>query len=899
MLGQTISHYKILEKLGEGGMGVVYQAQDTKLDRLVALKFLPQHLASSEADKARFVQEAKAASALNHPNVCTIHDIQEHDGQMFIVMEFVDGQTLRERKGSITFKQAVDIGIQIAEGLAAAHEKGIVHRDIKPDNIMIRRDGIAQIMDFGLAKLRGSVSRLTKEGSTVGTAGYMSPEQVQGLDADHRSDIFSAGVLLYELFTGQLPFKGVHETALLYEIVNVDAAPMSALKPDIDPELDRIVLECLDKDANERTQSAKQIAIDLKRFRRVSSRQHLSRVTAARPIPVLAPSGPADGGSAPGRMRTPRRELIAWGCVALLTAAVGVLLLRSPSADSAAQQRMYSAIVVPESIYIHSYGSRGGQPVLSPDGRTLAFTGILPDGAYRIFTRSLGEADVHVVAGTEDGSGVFWSPDGKYLGFFSDGRMRKVDLVGGSPATIVPVANPRGATWGPDGTIIYAPDYQSGLFRVTADGKGKPEPLTTLDSSRHEGSHRWPVFLPDGKHFLYLARTASETGEAEGDAVFVGSLDGGAPRLLVQSSYNAAFGGGYLLFARGSALMAQRFDPDQLALQGDPVKIQDGVLNDPSYNIAVFTVAQSGMLVFQSGQTQNGARPILVSRNGTILRPLGDKISESDQPRFSPDGKQVAFYVYDMRSRRSNIWLYDLRSDGRRRLTTRPGGDFWPVWSRDGSSIFFSSMGRDRRDIYDQSTSHSGGEQEAFSSSGEDIVRDVSPDGETLLVESTDLAQRKGDLWLVPSKGKDRKPVSFQTTRFNEQRGRFSRDGNWIAYVSDESGEDEIYVKKVSTPDADAWKVSSGGGWAPVWDYKTNELIYLNRENQFLAATLRYTATGVEVTSVKTLFRAPTFASEYDLSPDGSTFVIGRYLEVQKFPPLSLMTSWMPERSKK
>ena len=277
MIGTTISHYKILEKVGEGGMGIVYKAQDTNLDRFVALKFLPERLSNSEQDRARFLQEAKAASALNHPNICTIYGIEEHNGQLFIVMELVDGQTLSEKKNSITFKQALDIGIQLAEGLAVAHEKGIVHRDIKPDNIMVRKDGIVQIMDFGLAKLRG-VSKLTKEGSTIGTAGYMSPEQVQGQDADHRSDIFSYGVLLYELFTGQLPFRGVHESALMYEIVNSDAPPMSSVKPEISAELDSIVLECLEKDPNERTQSVKQISIDLRRSKRESTKQRVSRI---------------------------------------------------------------------------------------------------------------------------------------------------------------------------------------------------------------------------------------------------------------------------------------------------------------------------------------------------------------------------------------------------------------------------------------------------------------------------------------------------------------------------------------------------------------------------------------------------------------------------------------------
>jgi serine/threonine protein kinase len=289
MIGKTIAHFTILEKLGEGGMGVVYKAQDTKLDRVVALKFLPEQATATEEARARFIQEAQSASALNHPNICTIHDIQEYDApppagkQIFIVMECVEGEMLRERKQSVSLKQAIEIGIQLADGLAAAHEKGIVHRDIKPENIMIRKDGIVQIMDFGLAKLHG-VSKLTKEGSTIGTVGYMSPEQAQGLEADHRSDIFSLGVVLYELMTGQLPFKGVHETAVTYEIVNVDAVPMASIKPEIDQSLDAIILECLAKEPDERCQSAKEVSKDLKRFKRESNRQKVSRVTQAHQI---------------------------------------------------------------------------------------------------------------------------------------------------------------------------------------------------------------------------------------------------------------------------------------------------------------------------------------------------------------------------------------------------------------------------------------------------------------------------------------------------------------------------------------------------------------------------------------------------------------------------------------
>ena len=896
MIGQTISHYKILEKLGEGGMGVVYKAEDTKLDRTVALKFLTQQLASSEADKTRFIQEAKAASALSHPNVCTIHDIQEHDGQMFIVMEFVDGQTLREKRGTISLKQTLDIGIQIADGLAAAHEKGIVHRDIQPENIMIRRDGIAQIMDFGLAKLRSAsskINRLTKEGSTVGTAGYMSPEQVQGQDVDHRSDIFALGILLYELFTGQLPFKGVHETALLYEIVNVDPVPMSAVKPEIDPELDRIVLECLDKDPNERTQSAKQVSIDLKRFKRESSRQHLSRTMTSRPAMKVSSSHSTQSlGEEIPQTSVSKREIIAWIVAGVVSAMFLFVMLKQKPDIATARRMIRSSIVTPESVYIHSYGARSGRPVFSPDGRSIAFEGILPDGSSKIFVRSLDEKETHPVPGTENAQSPFWSYDGKMLGFFADGKMKKIDLSGGSPTTITAVLNERGATWNKNDIIVYCPDYQSGLFQVSADGKGTPRQLTTPDSARHEGSHRWPFFLPDGKHFLYLARTAVESGEAEGDAIFVGSLDGTERKMLVQSSFNAGYANGYLLFARNQVLMVQRFDVDNLSLSGDPVKVEDDMLNDPSYNIAVFTVSDNGMLLYQPGNTTGGARPILVERTGTIIRTVGDNLLEQDQPRFSPDGKQLAMYMYDLRSRRSNVWLYDLQTNGRRRITTRPEGDFNPLWSPDGATIYFTSGGVSNRDIFRQSVSHNSREEEIFSSPKNDIGLDISPDGSILLFSSTDVKDNSSDLFLLNLQDSKREPFSFQSTRFNEHSARISHDGKWITFVSDESGEDEIYVKRFSQPDADPLKISSGGGNEPRWGIGLNELIYVNNQSQIVAATLRFTENSVIVDNTKILFRSPPFYSIYDVSRDGKTFVFSRFVEMQKLSSLSLVTDW-------
>jgi serine/threonine protein kinase len=388
MIGLTISHYKILEKLGEGGMGVVYKAQDLNLDRFVALKFLPPHVAASINDKARFLQEAKAVASLAHPNICTIHSVEEEDGKAFIVMEYVEGKTLKDMGANIPLKQALEIGTQVADGLAAAHEKGIVHRDIKPDNIMIRKDGRVQIMDFGLAKLRG-VSRLTKEGTTVGTAGYMSPEQVQGQETDHRTDIFSLGVVLYEMFTGESPFKGIHETAITYEIVNVDPAPLSAIKPDIDPQLEGIVLDCLEKDTKERCQSAAEVARDLKRVKRESSRQHVSRVTRAykRPDQKLATGADLLAGSGSSRV-----FLYAFlGALVLLVAAVVWHL--------STQRKSHSADVVKFTLADPGVAI-GSYAAVSPDGKQIAFIGYSGSGD-RVYVRSLSELESRPLSGTE------------------------------------------------------------------------------------------------------------------------------------------------------------------------------------------------------------------------------------------------------------------------------------------------------------------------------------------------------------------------------------------------------------------------------------------------------------------------------------------------------------------
>ncbi|MBD3297288.1 MAG: protein kinase, partial [candidate division Zixibacteria bacterium] len=526
MIGQTIAHYRVLEKLGSGGMGEVFLAEDTKLDRKVALKFLPEHLALEGEVKARFLQEAKAAAAFTHPNVCSIHDVQEHDGRMFIVMEYVDGPTLRDKKDSLSITQIVEIGAQIADGLAAAHQQGIVHRDIKSENIMLRKDGIAQLTDFGLAKLKGVTSRLTKEGSTLGTTGYMSPEQALGQDVDHRSDIFSLGVVLYELLTGEMPFTGAHEAAIMYEIVNVEAAPPSAVNPELDPELDRILLECLQKEPDERYQSAREVAKDLRRFKRDSGRKRVSRISQSRVTQSRAPAtrmatSPHSVVGTPEPEPSEKKQLrwLPWALVAVLLLAVGYLLVAG--ARGKRTEGVYRfPILPPDNFSLTIEGA--GNLAISPNGRYIVYAAQDSAQTPYLWLRPVDKLTAQQLPGTELGWYPFWSPDSRYVGFMTRaGKLKKIDVTGGPPVVLCDAASGRGGSWNENGDIIFSENSVSGIWRVSSAG-GVPEPITVLDSVGERYTHRWPWFLPDGNTFLYYQRRGTGGSEGLDDSVFVG-----------------------------------------------------------------------------------------------------------------------------------------------------------------------------------------------------------------------------------------------------------------------------------------------------------------------------------------------------------------------------------------
>ncbi len=894
MIGQTISHYKLLEKLGEGGMGVVYKAVDTKLDRPVALKFLPPHLLASEQDKARFVQEAKSASALNHPNVATVYEIDERDGQLFIAMEFVDGVTLREKMGTISLKQAIDMGIQLADGLSAAHEKGIVHRDIKPENIMVRKDGICQIMDFGLAKLRGTqskISRLTKEGSTIGTAGYMSPEQVQGQDVDHRSDIFSLGVVLYELFTGELPFKGVHETALLYEIVNVDAVPMTAMKPGIDPSLDAIVLECLAKEPAERYQSVAEVAKELRRFKRESTRQRVSRVTTARtayapsqPGPVVTDIGNTQN-NAPGTPKS-RFTWMAVSFVCLVAAGVfAYLYFRQPD-------RMESPIV-----FTITAPEKGGfdspVPAISPDGRMISYVGHDSSGVSLLWIRSLGSLTPRALQGTDGAFFPFWSPDSRTIAFFAPGKLMKVSIAGGLPQTICEAPNGRGGSWSVNGIIVFSPDYNAGIWKVSASG-GVPTAVTVLDTVQHDISHRFPCFLPDGEHFVYFRNV----GRDAKSGLYIHSLDGGEDRFLLSSQGDGIYvSPGYLLALREKSLVAYHFDPGKKEVQGDGIQILDDVGSMANYNLGAFSASQNGTLVTMQG-VAGGRQLIWFDRSGKQLKATVVTGSVYDF-HLSPDERRIVFRRVDPQTNNQDLWIFDVARNVQTRFTFEPAIDDDPAWSPDGSRIIYDCNPEGVRNLYMKTSTGAGSPELILKSPLDKAPLDWSRDGKYLLYQVEDPVT-KSDLWILPLSG-DRTPFPYLHSKFFETDARFSPDGQWVAYACDESGKYEVYIQHFPLSGG-KWQISTNGGAAPEWRRDGKEIFYLSAERKLMAVDIQASGSSVEIGIPSPLFEANvdiySAPNRYDVSSDGKNILVNTSGFEYSSKPMVVNLNWISQLGK-
>ncbi len=819
MIGEIILHYKIIEKLGEGGMGEVFKAQDTKLDRFVALKFLPSLLTASEDDKARFIQEAKAASAMNHPNVCTIHDIQEYEGQLFIVMEFVDGKTLKDKKDSLSEKQILEIGIQVAEGLAAAHEKGIVHRDIKPENIMVRKDGIAQIMDFGLAKLykESNVSRLTKIGSTVGTMGYMSPEQIQGLDVDHRTDIFSLGVVLYELLAGELPFKGVHETAIMYEIVNVDAPPLSKLKEGIDPELDEIILECLEKDKEERCQSAKELAKDLRKVKK-SSGHRKSRVYKTQTFTnvdenVKTKSGVLD-------VNFKKRIIKNKAPISIISLLLIVLFIMTflflNSSPVVSGKPVNLSMNIKEGLALGPFSSFA----ISPDGSQIVYT-VNQTNARMLYLREINSYEAKPIPGTEGALSPCFSPDGKWLAFWSDEKMKKTLLSGGPVTVIFDSKTPTHPLpylfWGTDKEIYFSLGIAGGIYRVSADG-GQYELIANTDSTEGQVSYRWPVLLPDGDNLMFTVESVSGNASSR---IMVRSLKNGTTKTIVDNAeYSNYVEPDYILLIRNNALYASKFDLGNLSLKGSLVPVLTNVTMISQSGQPEFALSDNGTMVYLPGGTLSNDRNLAwVDHSGKILKStdLHQPIEDFD---ISPDGKKVAVTI---EGAAWNIWIYDIERNTLSRLTY--GIDARdPLWTPDGKSIVYDSFRNGYYGLYITNLDNSGKERMLIKSNYFVVPYSISKDGKYVAyTEADSLGNQK---MVVKTLNENVPPKVINNEPFNHQWPLFSPNGNYMAYTSNESGKREVYVNTFNGPVSKIQISTKGGNW-PFWSQDGKYLYYI------------------------------------------------------------------------
>lgn len=883
--GSKLGRYEIRSKIGEGGMGEVYLARDTQLGRDVAVKVLPSAYSIDKDRLHRFEQEACAASALNHPSIIVIYDIGTHDGAPYIVSELLEGETLRSRIGGTALNQrrAVDYALRIAQGLAAAHEKGIVHRDLKPENIFITKDGRIKILDFGVAKLtqpdrNQSQTNIptrrvdTDPGVVIGTAGYMSPEQVRGKGVDHRSDIFSLGAILYELLSGRRAFHGESAADTMSAILKEDPPELTETNKTISPALERLVNHCLEKNPEARFHSARDLAFALEA------------------VSTSPGSGETFTAMTPMASRPSLGKHLPWVIVALLGIALLVALpfvilyfRQKPSATAAATTRFF--IYPPEKAYY------GGSFAVSPDGRRLV-SRVNYEGKVLLWVRALDSLTAQPLAGTEDSSFPFWSPDSRFIGFFSKGKLRKIEVTGGPAQTLCDAPDPRGGTWNADGVIVFAPKGADVLYRVPAGG-GTPVPLTTLDTSRKEISHYHPRFLPDGRHFLYLASSP----QRESAGIYVSSLDKHEPKRLVSTDASAEYAPpGYLFFLRERTLMAQGFDADKLALRGEPFSVAEQVDRlGGGARFALFSVSQTGVLTYRTGFSDS-SQLTWFDREGKPLETVGPT-GGYNSPWLSPDEKRVAFGRQEPEGGGFDIWLLEIARGNLNRFTFDPAIDQSPIWSPDGSRIVFSSDREGVLNLYQKAASGAGNDEALLKSDYPKNPNDWSADGRFILY------QTGTDLWILPLSG-EQKPFPFLQTEFTEGWARFSPDGKWIAYNSNESGTWQVYVQSFPASGG-KWMISTDGGAQPQWRRDGKELFYISSNRKLMAVDVTGNGSTFEAGVPKPLFdlrlqtpALPGPRNYYIAAADGKRFLVTSVSEERVTTPTTVVMNWTADLKK-
>jgi len=884
--GQTLLHYRIVEKIGEGGMGEVWKAVDTTLDREVAIKFLPDAFAGDAERLARFEREAKMLATLNHANIASVYGLHESDGKRFIAMEMVPGEDLAQRlaRGPLAVEDAVDVARQVAEALEAAHEQGVIHRDLKPANIKRTPDGKIKVLDLGLAKALAPetssdpasvslsptmTSAGTVAGTLLGTAAYMSPEQAKGRAVDRRADIWAFGVVLHEMLTGSKMFEAetISETlaAVLRDDVSFDRLPR-----DIPASVTSLLKRCLDRDPRTRLRDIGEARIALA-------------------PESLAASGPAV--DVPTSVATPPRgrEWLAWAVAAvalLAVVALAWLALGRGSADPPEEIR--ASIRPPAEQRFEAYGTHSGGVTISPDGTRMTFVSGSGSGRPSLYVRTLGSDTAQPVPGSEGATYPFWSPDSRQIGFFLGGKLKKVDLGGGAPMTICDASEGRGGTWNRDGVILFAPDTQAPIHRVLAGG-GVPEPVTNLDISRlGETTHRYPFFLPDGNHFLYLRGSHAAANDDDVNSIWIGSLDSDETTELMQSGSNARYARGHLFFVRDRFLMAQPFDTSALRFTGDAFVVGEEIVFQPTFWRGAFDASENGLIVFQGGLASDRFLTWF-DRDGNELEVLAQPGSY-ETIRLSPDGRSLAATVLDENSGRADIWIHDVKRKVGSRLTFDEMNDTQPVWSPDGKRVAFqSNRAGPVGNIFVRQADGRGDAEVLFASEATATPQDWSPDGKHLAI---DHGIGKSDLWIVPLDGGE--PFSLVATEFDEGYARFSPDGEWLGYISNESGRYELYLTRFPGGEG-KWQLSANGAdWLLGWKRDGTELYYLDLEGGLTAVRVEL-GQNVVVDMPQRLF--PTRAGNtWDSALDGERFILGVPDDPTEDYPITLVVNWNGSR---
>ena len=884
MVGQTLGHYRLIALLGAGGMGEVYRAADTSLHREVALKILPASVANDADRLRRFEQEARAVGALNHPNILTVYDFGAHEGAPFIAMELLEGEELCEplKQGALPVRQAVEYAQQIAAGLAAAHEKGIVHRDLKPANLFVLTDGRVKILDFGLAKLRPSRNtfagsevttqkQLTNPGTVMGTVAYMSPEQVRGEVVGHRSDIFSFGLILFEMLSGKRAFTGDSHVEVMNAILKEDPPELSETNTKISLALEKIVRRCLEKKPERRFQSASDLGFALEAL----STPNSSGANRAEAVPSLETTSVKRSGW------RAHLWMLAAGVFALLALVMSVAYVRRAPVENRAT---YLYLPLPEKTKFDMHGGS----TISPDGRRVALAAVT-EGVSQLWVYSFDAPKPVLLAGTEGARYPFWSPDGRSIGFFAEGKLKRIEASGGLPITLCAGTQGFGGTWSSTGVILFAPEFAgSGLYLVPESG-GTPTPVTRLDSSRTEMGHHHPFFLPDGRHFVFF----TFVGQPEYRGIRLGALDEAQTRFLLRSDTHARYSAaGYLLFERGRKVLAQQFDVGKLVLSGEPVPITEEAYSEPSTRYAHLAVFGDRSLLYQSGGNMN-SQLVWLDRSGKQLATVGPA-GEYRHLNLSPDGEQVILERIDPQVETTDLWLLDLPHENFTRLTSNPAFETTAAWSPDRSKMVFSSNQGGFYGIYQKGVSSDDkedlllkGAERAF------LITDWSSDGQFIVYRKV-TEKSAGDIVVLPLFG-DRQPRDFVATPFAEQWGKVSPDGHWLAYQSDESGRTEIYVQSFPEPGRKVVD-SQGGGTFPRWRRDGKELYYVSAADKLMAVPVE-TGANFSAGAPVRLFDVDSFGRRsnrylYDVSANGQKFLVTRPLEDAATRPLTLVQNW-------